>query len=115
LSAPAWYNENIKERSGKGALFLTFNEMRNEECYNQLQRSFQKRQNIISTGKITVGKRQKFSILTLFDYDRVLENNRHINSQITVKQQSGQQSDNSPTLLNKKEKNIRNQENARAR
>ncbi len=59
-----------------------------------------------STGKITVEKTSKFSIITLIDYNCDFAINRQNNSQTTVKQQAinslataQQQTSNSPTLL----------------
>ena len=61
-----------------------------------------------STGKITVKTTSKLSIITLIDYDSATEINTQNNSQSTVNQQAT----NSPTLLYKEDKNIRNPETA---
>ncbi len=59
------------------------------------------------TGKITVIKTSKFSIITVLDYDCARENN----SQITVEQQSN----NSPSLLNTNIQTNKQPNNAHAR
>lgn len=60
-----------------------------------------------STGKITVERTSKFSIITLLDYDCFFENNTQNNIQITHEQHTEQQTDNTPTLLKEKEKKIK--------
>ena len=68
-----------------------------------------------TTDKITVKTTNKFSIITLIEYDCDFENNSQNNSLATDKQQTTQQSNNRPTLLKEEIKELRNQENARAR
>lgn len=60
-----------------------------------------------STGKITVERTSKFSIITLLDYDCFFENNTQNNMQITHEQHTEQHANNTPTLLIEKEKNIK--------
>lgn len=60
-----------------------------------------------STGKITVERTSKFSIITLLDYDCFFENNTQNNIQITHEQHTEQQTDNTPTLLKEEKKNIK--------
>lgn len=60
-----------------------------------------------STGKITVERTSKFSIITLLDYDCFFENNTRNNIQITHKQHTEQHTNNTPTLLKEEEKKIK--------
>ena len=60
-----------------------------------------------STGKITVERTSKFSIITLLDYDCFFENNTQNNLQITQEQHTEQHANNTPTLLKEKEKKIK--------
>lgn len=59
-----------------------------------------------STHKITRMGTKKFSIITLLDYDCTFENNTQNSTQITHEQHTGQHTNNTPTLLEEKEKNI---------
>lgn len=58
-----------------------------------------------STGKITVERTAKFSVITLLDYDCFFDNNTQDNIQITHEQHTEQQTDNTPTLLKEEKKN----------
>lgn len=66
-----------------------------------------------ATDKITVETTNKFSIITLVEYDCDLENNSQNNTQTTGKQQTTQQPINRLTLLQEENKELKNQENAR--
>lgn len=69
-----------------------------------------------STGRITVRSTQKFSIITLNDFDSDFESNSQINRQTPENQQTEQQTINRPSLLNKENKNIQEaEETARTR
>lgn len=68
-----------------------------------------------ATDKITVKTTNKFSIITLVEYDCDFENNSQNNTQTTGKQQTTQQSINRPTILEEEIKELKNQETARAR
>lgn len=58
-----------------------------------------------STGKITVERTAKFSVITLLDYDCFFENNTQNNTQITHEQHAEQHTNNTPTLLKEEKKN----------
>lgn len=68
-----------------------------------------------STDKITVKTTNKFSIITLIEYDCDFEYNSQNNSLSTGKQLTTQQTNNEPTILQEEIKEIRNQENALTR
>lgn len=98
----------------KGSARYDFHEI-SEKCGFDVQQTKKALEKQKSTGLITIDATLKFSIITLFGYDGDLFGNKKSNSQITDNQHAEQQSNNSPTLLIKENKNIRNQEYALTR
>ena len=84
-------------------------------CGLSIQQTRTALEHLKSTDKITVKTTNKFSIITLIEYDCDFENNSQNNSLITDKQQTTQQSNNRPTILQEENKELRNQENAHTR
>lgn len=85
--------------------------------------SIQQTKNILaalkSTNKITIKSTNKFSIITLIDYDLDLQinkqNNKQTTNKITENQQTNNKQTNQPTLLNTEYRITENRNNARAR
>lgn len=72
-------------------------------------------QRLKSTNKITIKATNKFSIITLNEYDSDLESNQQINQQITNTQPTTQPTNNQPTLLKEEIKELRTEEHAHTR
>lgn len=95
----------------RGQLLITVAKL-GEYCGLSVQQTKTALERLKSTNKITIKGTNKFSIITLNNYDCEPENNQQNNEQITSKQLTTQLTNNQPTLLYKEDKNIRNPETA---
>lgn len=98
----------------RGQVITTLQEIADE---NQLtkQQARTTLERLEATHKITRTATNKFSIITLLDYDCFFENNTQSNTQITHEQHAEQHTDNTPSLLkekSKKKEEVRKEEGA---
>lgn len=99
----AWSDTRYRgEELKRGQVITTYPEIA-EKCGLSIQQARTIIERLKSTGKATVRKTAKFSIITLLEYDNGNKINSQSSSQITVKQQSN----NSPSLYNTNDQTIK--------
>lgn len=96
----AWCDTRYRgEVLKRGQVATTVSEIA-EKCGISVQQTRTILERLKSTGKATISSTPKFSIITMLEYDCGSKVNNQSNNQITINQQTTQQTNNKPSLYN---------------